>query len=98
MEPKTRKTEPIAKRNPPPPGQADSAKQVARPQQRVEDNFRYCSKSIFLTYAQCPAPREIILEKLKTACRAPNQLLKACVGLEHHEDGNEHLHACAWYT
>ena len=27
-----------------------------------------------------------------------NQLLKACIGQEHHADGGLHLHVCAWYT
>ena len=60
--------------------------------------FRYNSKSIFLTYSQCPAPREHIMAKLHAACNLPNKLLKAAVGQETHEDGNFHLHACAWYT
>lgn len=61
-------------------------------------NFRYDSKSIFLTYAQCDATKEALLQKLKAAAKAPNQLKKACIGRETHEDGNYHLHACAWYT
>lgn len=61
--------------------------------------FRYNAKSIFLTYSQCPLERETVLQALKDkAVPATNQLLKACIGRETHQDGNLHLHCCAWYT
>ena len=36
--------------------------------------------------------------KVKLGSRANNQLLKACIGQEKHQDGNFHLHICAWYS
>lgn len=68
-------------------------------QLKKNDNFKYNAKSIFLTYAQCPVPKDVILEHLKSRARpVTNQLIKACIGREQHEDGNHHLHVCAWYT
>ena len=62
--------------------------------------FRYKAKSIFLTYAQCPLPKETVLEVLhkRTGSRKDCTLLKAAIGQEKHQDGNHHLHICAWYT
>ena len=62
--------------------------------------FQYNNKSIFLTYPQCPITKEEMLEHLKERARpvATNQLFKACIGQEKHEDGGLHLHICAWYT
>lgn len=52
-------------------------------------NFRFNAKNFFLTYAQCPAPKEELLEHLKTL-----STLKWCViSEETHEDGEQHLHA-----
>lgn len=40
-----------------------------------------------------------MLQHLKDRARpVTNKLLKACIGRETHEDGNYHLHICAWYT
>lgn len=63
-------------------------------------SFKYSAKSIFLTYSQCPLPREDLMAhlKAKTGAFATNQLIKACVAQETHQDGNKHLHMCAWYT
>jgi hypothetical protein len=63
-------------------------------------SFKYESKSVFLTYSQCPAAPEALLALLKerTGTRAGCQLLKACIGQEKHADGGLHLHAVAWYT
>ena len=63
-------------------------------------NFKYKGKSIFLTYSQCGVSREALLAVLKDKVGndTTNQLSKACIGQEHHEDGGLHLHACAWYT
>ena len=36
--------------------------------------------------------------KAKTGTDASNRLLKACVSQEMHQDGDFHLHVCAWYT
>lgn len=72
---------------------------MENPPQKQPKNFDYNAKSIFLTYAQCPVSKEDMLEHLKRRARpAANQLLKACIGQELHEDGNTHLHVCAWYT
>ncbi len=56
--------------------------------------FQYKGKSVFLTYSQCPLTKERVLEFLKTV----GQLEKAAVGQETHQDGNFHIHVCAWYT
>lgn len=66
----------------------------------MASSFRYDAKSIFLTYSQCPIAKEVMLEHLKARARptATNQLFKACIGQERHEDGGLHLHVCAWYT
>ena len=36
--------------------------------------------------------------KIRVGSDATNQLKKACIGQEHHQDGNLHLHVAAWYT
>ena len=66
----------------------------------MPSSFSYNAKSIFLTYAQCPEDREVLLDLLKTKVGndRTNQLVKACIGQERHADGGLHLHACAWYT
>ena len=66
----------------------------------MPSQFQYKAKSIFLTYSQCPVPKETMMAhlKVKIGTQATNQLLKACVGQEKHQDGNLHLHICAWYT
>ncbi len=68
--------------------------------QDPQKKFQFCAKSIFLTYAQCPLEREVVLEALQRlkGTDSTNQLLKACIGREAHQDGNFHLHVCAWYT
>lgn len=62
--------------------------------------FQYNAKSIFLTYSQCPIEPTDILEWLKTRTGSTptTELKKACIGQELHQDGNKHLHLCAWYT
>lgn len=62
--------------------------------------FQYNAKSLFITYSQCPAPRQVLLDHLKERCGsdASNQLMKWVIGQESHEDGNKHLHACIFYT
>lgn len=66
----------------------------------MADNFYYNAKSMFITYAQCPISKERMLEHLKERARPreTNQLKKACIGQERHDDGGLHLHICAWYT
>lgn len=46
-------------------------------------------RSLFLTYPQCAAPKEFVLEHLKTI----DKVLEYVVCIEKHEDGNPHLHA-----
>ena len=63
----------------------------------MPSKFQYQGKSIFLTYSQCPIDKEVMLEHLKERVKN-TQLKKACIGQERHEDGEFHLHVCAWYT
>ena len=65
----------------------------------MPSQFQYCAKSIFLTYSQCPLDPEMVMQELQTriGSDATNQLKKACIGRERHQDGNFHLHVCAWY-
>jgi len=52
--------------------------------------YRLCTKGVFLTYPQCPAPREAIKEMLESKGLT---IAKGIVGQEEHADGNLHLHA-----
>lgn len=36
--------------------------------------------------------------KQRIGSDATNELKKACIGQERHQDGGLHLHICAWYT
>lgn len=53
--------------------------------------FQLKSKNIFLTYPQCTATREELLEHLQTLLR-DNSLTYVVIGLETHQDGSPHLH------
>ena len=66
----------------------------------MPSKFEFRSQSAFLTYAQCPVPKDQLMAHLKSkiGTREGNQLVKACIGQEKHQDGNLHLHICAWYT
>lgn len=56
--------------------------------------FRLNSSGIFLTYSQCPATKEQILEAIQTLAGAKGwQLKKYLIAQELHEDGNYHIHA-----
>lgn len=55
--------------------------------------FRYSAKSIFLTFAQCPLSKEVMMEHIKLQ----GQLDKCCIAQEAHADGHMHLHVAAWY-
>lgn len=57
-------------------------------------SFRLKSKGFFLTYAQCPAPKQVLAEMLASK----GTLVKGLVGQERHQDGNLHLHAYAKYV
>jgi len=53
--------------------------------------YRLNAQNLFLTYPQCPIPRQQALAQLQ----ALHQLQWAIVAQEHHQDGNLHLHvAC----
>jgi len=51
--------------------------------------FRIQARSVFLTYPQCPVPKEELLEHFKRTFNCS----EITVGAELHEDGNPHLHA-----
>jgi hypothetical protein len=61
-----------------------------------DDSFRFCAKRVFLTYPQSEGlTKERLLEHLVGPLRAR----WACVALEQHEGGGNHLHAYAeWYN
>lgn len=48
----------------------------------------------FLTYPQCPAPREVVADMLATK----GTIVKGLIGQEKHQDGNLHLHAYVKYA
>lgn len=50
---------------------------------------RLSSKKFFLTFPQCPVPKEDVLERLKSMRQ---ELEWAVIGQERHQDGNFHLH------
>jgi len=52
-------------------------------------SFRFNSKSFFLTYPQCEAPKEELMNHLDEL----SELEWCVVSREQHEDGNYHLHA-----
>jgi len=52
--------------------------------------FELSTKSIFLTYSQCPASRETIRDMLEAKGM---DVHKGVIGQEQHADGNLHLHA-----
>lgn len=54
--------------------------------------YRLQTKGVFLTYPQCPAPRETIQEMLEAKGLT---IVKGIVGQEKHADGNLHLHVYA---
>jgi len=58
-------------------------------------NFRLSAKSVFLTYPQCPAPKEELLTFLVTLVPQPEYVM---VSHEKHEDGSPHLHALLTFT
>lgn len=56
---------------------------------KMSDKFRLSAKYVYLTYSQCPIPKEEMLEFLKTR----GELEMWLIGQERHQDGNFHLHA-----
>jgi hypothetical protein len=55
--------------------------------------FRIASKGFFLTFPQCPAPRETLAALVATK----GDIDKGIIGQEKHQDGNLHLHAYVKY-
>lgn len=51
--------------------------------------FRINAKSFFLTYPQCQLQKE----ELKAFLDTKGRIIFLLIGLEHHEDGQPHLHA-----
>jgi hypothetical protein len=56
--------------------------------------FQIKSKGFFLTYPQCPAPKQVVADMLA----AKGAIDKGLIGQEHHMDGNLHLHAYVKYA
>jgi len=61
-------------------------------------SFRFYAKHFFLTYLQCPCPKEQLLELLQSLLQLARQPYYILVARELHEDGNPHLHAMVQYT
>lgn len=55
----------------------------------AEPTFRFQASTIFLTYAQCPLTKEVLLEKLNEIFTIKDY----CIARELHSDGHPHLHA-----
>lgn len=55
--------------------------------------FRLNSSAFFLTYPQCPAPKQVCADMLATKAT----IVKGLIGQEKHQDGNHHLHAYVRY-
>jgi len=58
-------------------------------------NFRLSAKAVFLTYPQCPVPKEELLTFLVALVPEPEFVL---VSHEKHEDGSPHLHALVIFS
>jgi len=52
--------------------------------------FRLEGKSLFLTFPQCPVPKELAQERV--VAKFQNQLIYYVVAAENHKDGTPHLH------
>lgn len=52
-------------------------------------SFRVYSKTFLLTYSQCDLPKDAVKEYLNSI----SELDEYCIGQEHHQDGNLHIHA-----
>ncbi|AXH74718.1 MAG: Rep catalytic domain protein [Cressdnaviricota sp.] len=59
----------------------------------TQKKFNLQSKGFFLTYPQCPAPRNVLKEMLESK----GSIDKGIIGQEKHADGNLHLHAYVKY-
>lgn len=57
----------------------------------MTSNFRFQGKHIFLTYAQCDIPKELVLELLKNI--EVFTIADYIIAEEKHADGNPHIHA-----
>ena len=55
-------------------------------------NFRVQAKNLFLTYPQCPIPKQEALQQLLAKLQLWQPEL-ALVASEFHADGHQHLHA-----
>ena len=60
--------------------------------------FRLHAKNIFLTYPQCPLPKEYALETLKQLHWTVVQPKYIRVAREEHQDGQPHLHVLIQLT
>lgn len=55
----------------------------------AEAKFRLSAKVLFVTYPQCPVPKDAILAHLDSIL----DIEWALIAQEEHKDGNAHLHA-----
>lgn len=53
-------------------------------------SFRFTAKKVFLTYAQCDAEKQDVLDHVSSKHKDIDQYI---IGQEKHADGNPHLHA-----
>ena len=56
-----------------------------------EKRYRLNTKGLFLTYPQCPAPRECVQQMIES--KGNLTIEKGLVAQELHMDGEKHLHA-----
>lgn len=71
----------------------ESSKKGNKKGKKAKD-FRLASKTVLLTYPQCPIPLDLMFEKITTKeLFTKYGILNYAIVLEMHEDGNPHIHA-----
>lgn len=68
--------------------QDDNESDDLQPDAPPAPKFRLQSQTLFLTYSQCPLPKEHVLETLQSLLRIRDYI----VAEERHADGNSHIH------
>lgn len=81
-------TAPTLSTTPTPDISADESGSTTEPPAK-RPRYRANRRNFYLTYAQCPLPKEDILENLKKIA----EIDKYLIAQELHQDGNKHIHA-----
>lgn len=58
-------------------------------------DMRISGKKFFITWSQCPAPKEHVYDQIREAFS--DNMDRLIIGREKHEDGNYHLHGAIWF-